>query len=285
MDIAKNLIRASIPRNIRNYLRSPAKTAKWTWGELKYACGIHQTVEIRPDWSIKCHPLAYGFAYCAQNQDADQVAEFDAFISNCATGMVLFDIGAHFGLFSLAALHYGGPRAKAIAVDPSPTASRITRIQAQLNNMDGRLRVVQASAGDRLGWQDMVAVGVLASGYFVAPTGTHPARELTRTQEVTLDHLAEEFKMLPTHIKIDVEGYEAAVIRGGQQVLSQSASPTLFVELHNQMVRERGGDPSETLSLLESSAYKTFAVDGTPMARDCILNHPLIRIIARKSVV
>jgi FkbM family methyltransferase len=239
-------------------------------------------VRMRPDWSMRCHPVAYRFAYRAQDNDPDQAAEFDAFISNCAPGMVLFDVGAHFGLFSLAALRYGGAEAKALAVDPSPTACRITKIQAGLNNVADRLRVVQASAGDSVGWRDMVAVGVLAGGYFVAPTEAHPARELTRTREVTLDHLAEEFKAMPTHVKIDVEGHEAAVIRGGRQVLSQPASPMLFIELHNTMIRERGDDPRESLSLLEDLGYKTFAVDGAAIAEGDILKRDLIRVIATK---
>jgi predicted nicotinamide N-methyase len=83
---------------------------------------------------------------------------------------------------------------------------------------------------------------------------------------------------------VDVEGHEAAVIRGGQRVLSQPVSPKLFIELHNQMIRERGGDPCETLSLLESSGYETFAADGGPVDRDHILSRPLIRVVARKSV-
>ncbi len=282
MSTAKRLIRTSIPRRIRNYLRSPVSTARWSWGEIKHAFGINQTIQMRPGWSMACHPVAYRFAYCAQDNDPDQIAEFDAFISNCAQGMVLFDIGAHFGLFSLAALRYGGAEAKALAVDPSPTAYRITKIQARLNNADGRLRVVQASVGDRVGLKNMVAVGVLAAGYFVAPTEVHSAGELTQTREVTLDHLAEEFKMLPTHVKIDVEGCEAVVIRGGKQVFSQPVPPMLFIELHNQMIRERGGNPCETLSLLEELGYETFTVGGEPITRDCILNHALIRIIARK---
>jgi FkbM family methyltransferase len=238
---------------------------------------------MRPGWTLKCHPAAYGFAYWAQDSDPEQVAEFDGFISHCAPKMVLFDIGAHFGLFSLAALHYGGAEAKAIAVDPSPTASRITRIQARLNNVASRLHVVQASVGEQVGWRDMVAVGVLAGGYFVAPTETYPARELTQTREVTLDRLAEEYKLLPTHIKIDVEGYEAAVIGGGKYILSLPVAPMLFIELHNQMIRDRGGNPCETLSLLEGLGYETFTVDGVPVDRDSILNHPLIRVTAKKS--
>lgn len=216
-----------------------------------------------------------------KDNDPEQVTELDGFISNCRPGMVLFDIGAHFGLFSLAALHYGGPNARAIAVDPSPTALRIMSIQAQLNHVTDRLSMVQASAGERTGWQDMVAVGVLAGGYFVAPTRDHTARELTHTRQVTLDSLVKDFGVTPTHIKIDVEGYEAAVLRGGGETLSR-ATAVLFVELHNQMVSERGGDPQETLTLLKSSGYQALTARGNRIMEEDILSRPLIRIIARK---
>lgn len=83
--------------------------------------------------------------------------------------MILFDIGAHFGLFSLAALHYGGRDARAIAVDPSTVAVRFLKIQAGLNDAVDRLRIVEASVAAHTGRQDMVAVGVLANGFYVVP--------------------------------------------------------------------------------------------------------------------
>lgn len=283
MGFAKRAIRFSVPRNIRNWLRSPTRSAEWAWDEIKYALGVKQIVQMRPGWVLRCHPSAYRFAYYAHNSDWEQIAELDGFISACRPGMVLFDVGAHFGLFSLASLHYGGVTAKAIAVDPSETASRITRIQTKLNHVADQLRVINATVTDKPGRLDMVAVGVLASWYFIAPTKDHPKSELTRTRAITVDGLAQEFRTLPTHIKIDVEGHEAAVLRGGQQVLSQADPPVLFIELHNQMVRERIGDPAESLVLLKALGYNTFTVKGVPLGRDNILNRPLIRIMARKA--
>ena len=61
-----------------------------------------------------------GYSWCTS--DDELIEELDSFIAHCRRGMVLFDVGAHFGVFSLAALHYGGPDAIAVAVDPSPAA-------------------------------------------------------------------------------------------------------------------------------------------------------------------
>ncbi|MEK7684044.1 MAG: FkbM family methyltransferase [Verrucomicrobiota bacterium] len=279
---AQNIVRACLPRRVRNWLRSPARSARWLCDEIQHTAGLDRTITIRPGWPLRCHPAAYRCAYSAQHIDPEQVAEFDSFISTCQPGMVLFDAGAHFGLFSLAALHYGGSSAKVIAVDPSPTACRMMRIQARLNGVEPRLHVVQASVGDCEGWQKMLAVGVLAGGYFVPATGGYPEAELTRTEALTLDRLAAKFNITPTHVKIDVEGGEAAVLRGGKNILAPANAPLLFVEMHNQIVRQRNADPSETLSLLRGFRYCLFNVDGTPVIEEKLLKSDLARIVARK---
>ena len=285
MASTKTYFRALIPRGVRNWLRSPTRSVRWTWDELKHAVGAHKTIEMRRGFSPVCHPGVYDFAYHLQHTDPDQVREFDGFIKYAQPDMVLLDIGAHFGLFSLAALHYGGPRAVAVAVDPSPTAVRIVKIQARLNNVSERLHVIPASVSDHIGWQNMIAVGVLSSGYYVAPGEDYPESELSQTRSVTVDGLVNELKVAPTHIKIDVEGCEAAVLRGGQETFSQPSAPILFLEIHNEIVRSLGGDPQETLTLLSEYGYETFTDGDLPLSGVEILSEPLIRIIARKVAV
>lgn len=239
-------------------------------------------VQLRSGWVLRCHPVVSRQARQNQLSDPDQIREFDRFIAACRPGMVLFDLGAHFGLFSLAGLHYGGPSALSVAVDPSPSAARMTNIQAVLNHVEDRLRVIEASASDKSGWKPMVPVGVLAEGYFVTPRAHHSKADLRQTRAVTLDGLVRDLKMLPTHVKIDVEGQEAQVLRGGWHLLSQDQGPMLFIELHNRMIREEGGDPSETLMLLRQLAYRTFALDGAPLSEEAILGTSLIRVVAEK---
>ena len=271
-----------MPREIRNWLRSPSGTAHWLWDEARFAAGVREEIQMRPGWMIKSHPAAYRCAYSLQDYDPEQVEEFDSFIREVTPGMVLFDIGAHFGLFSLAALHYGGPEAFAVAVDPSPIATRFMTIQARLNHLVDRFRIIEASVSDKDGWQEMIAVGVQASGYYVLP-GKQDRGEATKTISVTLDQLVVDEKVKPTHIKIDVEGYEAAVLRGGRTLLSGESAPILFLELHNEIVSDAGEDPAETLSILKELGYTVYALSGTRISDEEILSKPLIRVVCRKS--
>jgi FkbM family methyltransferase len=215
-------------------------------------------------------------------EDAEQAAEFDCFLAHCRPGMVLFDIGAHFGLFSLAALHYGGPTAQAVAVDASPTAARMIQIQTRLNAVGERLQVLQACVCDHPGHSPMVAVGVQADGYFVAPSPDHPPSEATLIKATTLDCLMDEFHLRPSHVKIDVEGFEGSVLRGGKEVLGGQPSPVLFLELHNQIIRQKGEDPAETVAFVEGLGYTIFDVVGRPVSREALLAPPLVRCVARR---
>jgi FkbM family methyltransferase len=279
----KQVVRATIPRWLRNWLKAPGKSLHWGWQQARFYLGARQVVELRPGWKLTCHPLAYQGAYHAHVDDPEQAAELDSFLSRCTPGMVLFDLGAHFGLFSFAALHRGGEAAKAVAVDASPTAVRMVETQARLNGVAGRLTAIRACVCDEDGVREMVEVGVLANGYFTAPTGDHPSGEVAATPAVSLDGLARRVGLRPTHVKIDVEGYEGEVLRGGAGVLKQGA-PLLFLELHNAIIRERGQDPADVLKTLEQAGYSLVGLDGQPLRREAVLAPPLIRLVAKPSL-
>ena len=190
--------------------------------------------------------------------------------------MFLLDIGAHFGVFSLAAAHFGG---KAVAVDPSPTATRMIERECGLNGLTGSVRTIRAAVGDEAGVVDMVSSGVFSDGYFRKMRGRAKS-EMTRARAITIDELVDEYGK-PTHIKIDVEGQEAAALRGGRTTLSES-SPILFIELHNEMVAAEGGDPEHTLDELSHLGYDMFSLEGNQFPRDEILKYSIVRIVATR---
>lgn len=276
--LAKSFIRATVPREVRNWLRSPSRSVEWLWDSAKFSCGVRESLHLQPDWTILCHPYALRAAYDAQVSDPEQIEEFRNFVSHCCDGALLFDIGAHFGIFSLAAAHFGG---RAVAVDPSPSATRMIGIQAALNDCANDIQVVRAAVSDVDGTLDLLSSGVLSAGYFSVTRG-RPRSELTTTPAMTVDKMTHQFGA-PTHIKIDVEGHEAAVLRGARATLSQF-SPILFLELHNEMVISAGDSPSATLNELAELRYDTFATDGNTIGADTILVRPIIRIVAKRRV-
>jgi FkbM family methyltransferase len=275
-EVLKNLIRAVVPRPARNWLRSPSRSAEWLWDAARFSLGAVETLELSRGLRIHCHPHAFKVACRAQVADPEQNGEFDNFLSHCSSAMFLFDLGAHFGFFGVAAALSGG---RAIAVDPSPIAARMLATQIKLNRCLDRIRIVQAAVSDTPGELDMLSAGVFTDGYFRLVHG-RSKRELSRARAVTIDQLAGEFGA-PTHIKIDVEGHEAAVLRGGRAAL-KSASPILFLELHNEMVAADGGDPNAALEELAALGYHTFSLDGAHVGSKEILERPISRIVAKR---
>lgn len=274
------LARRLIPRRVRNWLRSPLRSLAWVRDGLLHRLGRDVIVELRPGWRLTAHPAAWRTAYRLHTVDPEQIAELDGFIRECRQPMLLFDIGAHFGLFSLAALHYGGPQARAVAVDPSPVAIGMLRRVALQNDLADRLTAMEAAAAAESGQVSLIDVGVQAAGYFVPADDAHPTGERTSVQAVTIDALARRFG-LPTHLKIDVEGFEADVLQGARAVLGAAVPPTLFLELHHLLVRERGLDPAGAIELVSSLGYGFF--DGSGQATDgsALLGRDLVRVIAR----
>jgi FkbM family methyltransferase len=272
----KNTVRRTIPRTTRNWLRSPARSAEWLWDSARFSLGITESLEISPNSFLVCHPHAYKVFRRDQVDDPEQSAEFRSFLSYCSHTMLLYDIGAHFGIFSLAAAHFGG---RAIAVDASPAAAQMMEIQARLNECSDKFQIVRAAVSDTNNSIDMVNSGVFSNGYFKA-TKQKPKSELTQVQATTIDQMALQFGP-PTHIKIDVEGHEAAVLRGARATLSQS-SPLLFLELHNEMVVAAGDNPRFSLNELAELRYDTFTPGGDVIGADTILERSIIRIVAKR---
>lgn len=128
--------------------------------------------------------------------------------------MLLFDIGARFGVFSLICGQVGG---KAVAIDPSHIAARMIATQLKLNNLKDRVEVLEAAVGDTEGSIEILSSGIYSDGYLRFGVG-RDSRELTRVPVTTADHLTKRYGQ-PSHLKIDVEGYEAAVIRGARRLL------------------------------------------------------------------
>ena len=272
----KALVRRTVPRPLRNWLRSPSKSAEWMWDTARFSLGVASTLKISPVVRIAMHPHAYKVACKAQIAEPEESAEFQNFLSYCGAKMFLFDVGAHYGLFSLAAAHFGG---KAVAVDPSAMAIRMIVRQIALNHAGDKIRTLQAAVSDTSGELQMLSSGVFSEGYFKLAAG-RSSSELTKVRAVSVDEMTSEFGV-PTHIKIDVEGHEAAALRGGRETFTRH-KPTLFLELHNQMVAADGGDPNAALNELQRLGYAPFSYAGDLLDRPAIFGKPITRLVARR---
>jgi hypothetical protein len=144
-------------------------------------------------------------------------------------------------------------------------ATEMIAVQSDLNKCMGRIQIVRAAVSDVDGEMGLLNSGMFSEGYFKVSKGRHMVRLFG----------------VPTHIKVGVEGYECAVLRGARNTLREFA-PVLFLELHNEMILSEGGDPHASLELLSELGYQTYALSGEAIRRDNILEKPIIQIVANR---
>ena len=87
----------------------------------------------------------------------------------------------------------------------------------------------------------------------------------------------------PSLIKIDVEGCELLVMKGGRHVLAGSTSPVLLFE-HNGYCADFGITPAEVRAFLTEAGYTMYLLDGqlTPWHSDVLL--PTLNVIAARDI-
>jgi hypothetical protein len=70
------------------------------------------------------------------------------------------------------------------------------------------------------------------------------------------------------------------VVHGAKRTLARLA-PLLFLELHNEMIRSEGSDPSHVLDDLEEMRYEMFSIDGVKIDRSATLQMPICHLVGR----
>jgi hypothetical protein len=90
--------------------------------------------------------------------------------------------------------------------------------------------------------------------------------------------LAKRTGLLPSHIKIDVEGFEDEVLQGGQELLKNTA-PILFLELHAALLRARERKPEDILERLREWGYHRFERNGRPLSAQELATADVVRLV------
>jgi FkbM family methyltransferase len=216
------------------------------------------------------------FHFVENGQSRDEVGAFLDIAPTLPPGSVLFDVGAHRGLFSL--LYCAVSReGRAVLFEPSASLTRDARRLMVLNRFEPRADVRVCGIGDRTGPRDIVE-DALGFGREAGPgaAGAQP------TAYTTLDDEWRRSGVAPAIVKIDVEGAEAEVIRGAAALLRE-VRPILFLELHLDELERRGESLKALLAQLTSAGYR-FAEPGGRARSARALTHSvraIIRVVAR----
>ncbi|HEX6958088.1 MAG TPA: FkbM family methyltransferase [Ferrovibrio sp.] len=186
-------------------------------------------------------------------------------------GSVFFDIGGNIGLYAVPASQQVGGAGCVVSFEAHPAIygyllSNVAR------NCDGNITV------------ENLAVGSESGETRIAFNGRNPGEShiATRTEQgetvpvVALDdYCARRGIARIDYIKIDVEGFEANVLRGARAMIAANPSILIQTEYEPQHL-SRYGQPTEMADLLIGWGFRPHCVnwtDGAPMPLDSLENY------------
>ncbi|QYM80485.1 FkbM family methyltransferase [Horticoccus luteus] len=172
-------------------------------------------------------------------------------------GGAAWDLGAHFGFYTLWLARAVGPAGQICAFEPDLVSFDRLRRHVTMNRL-GHVQIFQCAVSDDTGNRLLIqSQGAGATTSHLPYQGETTAGQHTvAIQTVALDALAEkEAWRPPQFIKIDIEGHAASALRGAQRTLGRH-HPVLLISLHSP--QEVDGVRIE----LQPLGYQPYALDG-----------------------
>ncbi len=191
------------------------------------------------------------------------VRELDCFLALSRSKTTLVDVGALHGLFSLAFVH-GRPEARAVAVEPEPSACEVIAAHLRSNGI-ANVALAKVAVGAEAGAIPMVLRGPHLEAVSEPESRSSPA-EVLAIASTTVDDLCRELDLHADIMKIDVEGYELHVLRGSERVLREDR-PDIMLELHPEQIARLGGSVGDLVGYLADLGYRFRDLRGGPIPR------------------
>jgi FkbM family methyltransferase len=216
----------------------------------------------------------FAFHFIENADSRDEMASFIRLSQGGAEDGLLLDVGAHKGLFSLVHLLLR-VRHRAVLLEPSRPLADAARAVMDLNAVSDRAQILTAGAGESTGTR-RIAVDALG---FARLAGEGDGDDVPFT---TIDALCQGSGLVPSLIKIDVEGAEADVVRGARATLL-AHRPAICLELHFDEMERRGESAGALLEELASMGYRFESTrgDALPLWRLRRSLMAILRVVAR----
>lgn len=173
------------------------------------------------------------------------------FARHVQPGMMIMDVGANFGYYTLLFGSLVGPQGRVYAVEPNPAVVPKLRRSIDINGLSGRTTLIEAAAGAIEGGEAVLFVprGEPKNSMVVAgPEGLETSSgRLYKVPRARLDRLAATVPRFDL-VKIDAEGAEQDIVAGMEGILHRD-KPTLLLEFNSA----RYADPAGFIDRLNAS--------------------------------
>ena len=190
--------------------------------------------------------------------DVYEKYQTNLFISLVKRGMVVVDIGAHIGYYTLLAADLVGEEGKVFAFEPNPDSYTLLVKNIEINGYNN-IFPVQKAISNKTG----------SAKLFLGPHynrgdsrlyDSHDGRESIEVDVTTLDSYFGKDCQVDL-IKMDIQGAEAGALQGMANVIEKNDNLKLITEYWPAGLQRFGSSPMDFLDKLMEHGFKLYHVD------------------------
>ena len=172
-------------------------------------------------------------------------------------GMVLLEIGANIGYYTLIALQHLGPNGSVVALEPSPVNLCALSENLRLNEVDGRVKVFPYAAGRKPGVLPFYMMPRRNQSTLIMSDEYNKPTSVTNVDVMTIDALLKEENVKVDYFRMDVEGFEVEVVEGMVETLTGVNGPVgAFIEIHPSVLKKSGSSGCSFVARMEELGYR-----------------------------
>lgn len=178
---------------------------------------------------------------------------------NVSPGSVAVDVGANVGYFTLLMARLVGSDGQVHSIEALPSTVRHLRHNVAINSWTDKVIIHDVACSDLQGTTEV---------FRAKSIGNSSTQRVGRSEGVvrsdTLDHLLRDVDPASIScIKIDTEGDEERVVRGGRGILeSLREGAFVVVEITPEMLESRGSKSGDVFDLFRSLGYDAYAMEN-----------------------
>jgi FkbM family methyltransferase len=170
-------------------------------------------------------------------------------------GGVVVEGGAYLGFMTVQAALAVGSGGRVIVFEPNTAIHDLLRQNLRANGVEDRVELLPLALGGEAG-RARFFLGEDMSNLFESPAG---GEDSTEVEIVRADDLVTGSVDV---VKLDVEGAEAAALRGMERILTGEGRPgALLVECYPALLERAGSSREELLAILEGHGYLVEWID------------------------
>lgn len=180
--------------------------------------------------------------------------ETSLFAARLRPGMVVVDVGANVGYYSLLAASLVGPDGIVYAFEPSPMV--FDRLSTTvLRNSIAQISVLNTGVGESSGSIDLYVP--LTEGNHTPTMVPNDGGQAVSVAITTLDEFfAERGSARIDLLKIDVEGFEPDVIRGADGLLRSGRIAAILCEFNDHWLGRRGTSSDDLYAMIRGYGFQ-----------------------------